>query len=109
MWKSALFGRAAFTITIGFAQALLTASAAWGAGPVIQWGGFYGEQAPPPPSVDGTAGLATAIAAGWTHSYAIQAGTSAVVCWGEDQFGETIPPPSVDGTSGTASAIAAGV
>ncbi len=75
-------------------------------------------QATPPPSVDGTAGSATAIAAGQYHSCAIQAGSGAVVCWGfPHQYcdetgcqgtGAASPPPSVDGTSGTASAITAG-
>jgi hypothetical protein len=57
--------------------------------------------------VDGTTGIASAIAAGSGFSCAIQAGTGAVVCWG-DYNGEQTPPSSVDGTNGTAVAIAAG-
>jgi alpha-tubulin suppressor-like RCC1 family protein len=37
--------------------------------------------------VDGTAGTASAIAAGLYHSCAIQAGTGAVVCWGLNSYG----------------------
>jgi hypothetical protein len=58
--------------------------------------------------VDGTSGTATAIAAGYYHSCAIQAGSDAVVCWGSNFSGQATPPPSVDGTAGTASAISAG-
>jgi hypothetical protein len=58
--------------------------------------------------VDGTAGTAKAIAAGFSHSCAIQAGTDAVVCWGADSWDQATPPPSVDGTAGTAAAIATG-
>ena len=50
-------------------------------------------------------GTASAIAAGRSHSCAIQAGTDEVVCWGSDFSGEASPPASVDGTEGTASAI----
>ena len=79
-----------------------------GTGAVVCWGDNYYGQATPPPSVNGTAGTASAIAAGGGHSCAIQAGTGAVVCWGGNYFGQATPPPSVDGTAGTASAIAAG-
>jgi hypothetical protein len=58
--------------------------------------------------VNGTAGTASAIAAGFLHTCAIRAGTGAVVCWGFDQRGWQRPPASVNGTAGTASAIAAG-
>ena len=53
-------------------------------------------------------GSASAIAAGFQHSCAIQAGTGAVVCWGADSFGQASAPASVDGTMGSATAIAAG-
>jgi hypothetical protein len=56
--------------------------------------------------VDGTSGTASAIAAGFYYSCAIQAGSRAVVCWGD--YGPGPPPPSVDGTAGSASAIAVG-
>jgi hypothetical protein len=75
---------------------------------VVCWGADDDGQSTPPPSVDGTAGAATAIATGLTHSCAIQAGTGAVVCWGDDGGGQSTTPPSVDGTTGTATAIAAG-
>ena len=89
---------------------------------VVCWGsnstwydGSYTGQATPPASVDGTSGTASAIAAGETHSCAIQAGTGNVVCWGSNvswtygpaYTGQATPPASVDGTSGTASAISA--
>jgi hypothetical protein len=78
------------------------------AGPVVGWGySFYGQPSPPP-SVNGTAGLATAIAAGPYHSCAIQAKSGAVICWGDEKDGEATPPDSVNGTAGTASAISAG-
>jgi hypothetical protein len=69
---------------------------------------FTPGQATPPPSVDGTAGSASAIATGSGHSCAIQAGSGAVVCWGYNYWGQATPPPAVDGTAGSASAIAAG-
>jgi hypothetical protein len=79
-----------------------------GSGAVICWGSnSYGQQTPPP-SVDGTSGTASAIAAGGGHSCAIQAGSGAVVCWGDNSYGQATPPPSIDGSDGTASAIAAG-
>jgi alpha-tubulin suppressor-like RCC1 family protein len=58
--------------------------------------------------VNGTSGTASAIAAGYLSSCAIQAGSGAVVCWGWAGYDATTPPDSVNGTSGTASAIAAG-
>jgi hypothetical protein len=75
---------------------------------VIGWGLDNYGQALPPASVDGTSGTASAIAAGFRHSCAIQAGTGNVVCWGDNDYNQASPPASVDGTSGTASAIAAG-
>ena len=51
-------------------------------GPVVGWG------AAPPAAVDGTEGGATAVAAGGTHSCAIQVETGNVVCWGADFFGQ---------------------
>src|SRR5262249_56564345 len=65
--------------------------------------GGGGRGGAPPPMI-----TAAAIAAGYEHSCAIQAGTGAVVCWGNNDFGQATPPSSVDGTAGTASAIAAG-
>src|SRR5262249_59871238 len=79
-----------------------------GTNAVVCWGLDNVGQATPPPSVDGTAGSASAIAAGLEHSCAIQAATGAVVCWGGNDEGQATPPPSVDGTGGTASAVAAG-
>ncbi len=77
-------------------------------GAVVCWGADSLGQASPPPSVDGTTGTASVIAAGVYHDCAIQAGTDAIVCWGENNYGQAMPPPSVDGTAGTASAIAVG-
>ena len=79
------------------ASALLVSTAS-GAGPVVGWG------ADRPLGTD----AASAIAAGHSHSCAIQAGSGAVVCWGSNFDGQASPPASVNGTSGTASAIAAG-
>src|SRR5262245_46683851 len=79
-----------------------------GSGAVVCWGAEVSGETTPPPSVDGTAGTASAIAAGGYLSCAIQAGTGAVVCWGGNGIVVTTPPPSVDGTAGTASAIAVG-
>ena len=42
----------------------------------------------PPAAVDGTAGKATAVSAGGTHSCAILAGSNAVHCWGSDYLGD---------------------
>ena len=72
------------------------------------WGDDFRGRATPPPSVNGTAGTAVAVAVGNAHSCAIQAGTGAVICWGSDVFGQATPPPSVNGTAGSATAIAAG-
>jgi hypothetical protein len=71
---------------------------------VICWG--YDEQGAtdPPAVVDGTAGSASAIAAGDQFGCAIHAGTAAVVCWGAIAS----PPAAVDGSAGTAISIAAG-
>ncbi len=80
-----------------------------GSGAVVCWGYNSAGEATPPPSVDGTDGTATAIAAGGAHRCAIQAGSGAVVCWGFDGQGVATPPASVDGTDGSATAIAAGV
>ncbi len=107
MWRI----RFPFPLSAGLAAlllGLLAASCPLASGPVVGWGSNYMGEATPPPSVDGTTGTATAIAAGFDHSCAIQAGTGAVVCWGDDQYGQATPPPSVDGTTGTATAIAAG-
>src|SRR5262245_547872 len=86
-----------FTVTVGLCFAVLAATAARGAGPVVGWG--LGAT----PKI-----TATAVAAGFYHSCAIQASTGAVVCWGDDGYGQATPPPSVDGSAGTGSAIAAG-
>src|SRR5262245_60449778 len=92
---------AVFFVALNLSLAVLAASTARGAGPVVGWG----LGAPPPKSPI----TATAIAAGSNHSCAIQAGTGAVVCWRYNDFGQgATPPASVDGTAGTASAIAAG-
>jgi hypothetical protein len=58
--------------------------------------------------VNGTDGTTISIAAGYFHSCAIQARTSAVVCWGYNNAFEATPPASVNGMAGTASAIATG-
>jgi hypothetical protein len=82
-----------------------------GSGHVICWGYdpyAAAGQATPPPSVNGTEGTATAIAAGAYHSCAIQAETGNVVCWGFNNDGQANPPAAVDGTTGTATAIVAG-
>jgi hypothetical protein len=89
-WRGAL--------TLATWGCLLAGGAAAASGPVIEWG-----RGAAPPEI-----TATAIAAGWSHSCAIEAGTGAVVCWGSNQLGRATPPPSVDGTNGSASAIAAG-
>src|SRR5215469_17192908 len=77
---------------LGVALAILPGHAAQGAGAVIEWG--FGSEVGVPPSLDGTDGIASAIAAGGDRNCAIQAGTGAVVCWGS---GDGVPPPSVDG------------
>jgi hypothetical protein len=116
--------RTAFAVAVSFSLALsgrrraislallvlgvFAGGAAADSGPVVGWGDNSYGQAAPPPSVDGTAGVASAIAIGEGHSCAIQAGTGAVVCWGGNYAGQATPPSSVNGTSGTASAIAAG-
>src|SRR5262245_38191577 len=56
-------------VTVGVSFAVLAAGAARGAGPVVGWG--LGSI----PKI-----TATAVAAGWFHSCAIQTGTGAVVC-----------------------------
>ena len=76
-----------------------------GTGGVVCWGA--NGSGDPPDSVNGTSGTASAIAAGGSHSCAIQAGSGAVVCWGSNFFGEATPPAAVDGTTGSV-AIAAG-
>ena len=77
-----------------------------GTGAVVCWGWTL-RAGDAPPSVDGTTGTASAIAAGDVHSCAIQAGTGAVVCWGYNYTGQTDTPPPVDGTAGTATAVSA--
>src|SRR5215510_11791029 len=89
---AASIGRGPFAVALNLSLAVLAASTARGAGPVVGWG-----LGAPPPML-----TASAIAAGYRHSCAIQAGTGAVVCWGGDPFGTPPPPPSVDGTAGTA-------
>jgi hypothetical protein len=84
---------------------------------VVCWGidfidGYIGAGlTPPPDSVNGIAGTASAISLGGVeyagNSCAIQAGSGSVVCWG-DPYGQMQPPPSVDGTTGSASVIATG-
>jgi hypothetical protein len=105
----------------GVLLVLATGSPAKGAGPVVEWGLFdyYYGGVSAPYRVNGTAGLATAIARGSGEAFAsfscaIQAGTDAVICWLPSvtwfQEPREIPvPDSVNGTSGTASAIAAGL
>ena len=57
-------------------------------GPVVDWGDdFYGQTAPPD-VFNGDSGTGIAIAAGGSHSCAIQAGTGNVVCWGSDFYGQ---------------------
>ena len=92
---------------IAGAVTLLVASAGTASGPVVLWG-LYGEPFTPPPTVDGTTGGASAIAAGGSNypvSCAIQARTDAVRCWGDDRFGQADVPDSVNGTNGTATAV----
>ena len=88
---------------------MLLAASSRAAGPVVGWGDNSSGQTTVPAAVNGTAGTATAIAAGWSYSCAIQAGSNAVVCWGSNDYGQATPPPSVNGTDGTATAIAAGI
>src|SRR5262245_56296753 len=98
---AASIGRRMFAVSavaLNLSLAVPVAGTARGAGPVVGWG--LGAS---PPRI-----TAAAIAAGYEHDCAIQAGTGAVVCWGNDFFGRATPPPSVDGSAGTASAIAAG-
>jgi len=89
---------AVFAVALNLSLAVLAASTARGAGPVVGWG-----LGAPPPTI-----TATAIAAGGFHDCAIQAGSGAVVCWGRDGVGQATPPPSVDGSAGSAAAIATG-
>ena len=63
----------AAVLTVAFATAWLAASAARSAGPVVGWGSNDYGQTTPPVSVNGTAGTATAIAAGTNHTLAIAA------------------------------------
>src|SRR5262249_37483382 len=72
------------------------------------WGSNVWGQTMPPPSVGGTSGRASPIAAGYDHSCATQTVSRAVVCWGDNSYGKSTPPASVDGTNGRASAVAAG-
>ena len=72
---------------------------------MVCWGFNQFGQTVPPPSVDGTAGTAFAVSAGWDHSCAIQSGTGQVICWGDSRFGKTAPA-GLDGL--VAGAIAAG-
>jgi hypothetical protein len=95
-------------LAAGFLLAQLAAGASHASGPVIGWSTFGSGLDPVPASVNGTSGIASAIAAGDSHRCAIQDGTGNVVCWGEDAYGQATAPASVNGTSGTASAIAAG-
>ena len=96
---------AALVVPLG----MLLAASSRAAGPVVGWGDNSSGQTTVPAAVNGTAGTATAIAAGWSYSCAIQAGSNAVVCWGSNDYGQATPPPSVNGTDGTATAIAAGI
>ncbi len=84
------------------------ADAAGATGPVVGWGYDGDGRATPPDAVNGVSGTATDIAAGNSHSCAIQAGTGNVVCWGYDDQGQATPPNAVNGVSGTATDIAAG-
>jgi alpha-tubulin suppressor-like RCC1 family protein len=76
------------------------------AGSVVGWGDSTYGQAEPPLAV--AQRTARSVAAGASHSCAIQAETGAVVCWGRNTNLESTPPPSVDGTLGTAVALAVG-
>ena len=60
--------------------------------PVVGWGANHYGQSAPPPSVDGTDGTASAIAAGFVHSCAIESAGGAAVCWGRNDFGQASPP-----------------
>jgi hypothetical protein len=73
MRTAASIARRTFPVALSLCLAVLAASAARGAGPVVGWGDNVFGQATPPPSVDGTAGTASAIATGWYHSLAIAA------------------------------------
>src|SRR5262245_54128437 len=75
---------AVFAVALNLSFAVLAASAARGEGPVVAWG--LGAS---PPMI-----TAAAIAAGYAHSCAIQAGSGAVVCWGNNDFGQATPPYS---------------
>jgi len=97
-------GRRSAIVLAALTLAVSAGGAGADSGPVVGWGSGDFR---PPPAVDGTAGTGSAIAAGYTHSCAIQAGTGAVVCWGSIEYGDITPPSAVDGTEGTAFAIAA--
>jgi hypothetical protein len=88
---------AALSLAVGLSLSGIPASAS---GPVVGWG------AGPPPSVNGTAGTASAIAASF-FTCAIQAGSGAVVCWYPGTSPQ--PPDAVNGTAGTATAVTAGL
>jgi hypothetical protein len=101
--RSTAIRSAAALVVLGLA--LVAGGPVAAEGPIVAWGNNYSGQMTLPASWGGSA---TAIAAGVTHSCAIQAGTRAVVCWGHDYWGESTPPPSVNGSSGAATDIAAG-
>ena len=71
---------------------LLASSAAAVDGPVVGWGNDALGEMPPPPTVDGTNGTATAIAASGFHTCAIRADRAAVVSWGYAGSGQATPP-----------------
>ena len=87
---------------------LNSAIAAADDGSVVYWGGNGFGEGTPPASVNGTSGTASAIAAGYFHSCAIQTGSGAVVCWGNDDYGQSSPPDAVNGAAGAARAVASG-
>ncbi|HUO72297.1 MAG TPA: choice-of-anchor Q domain-containing protein [Solirubrobacteraceae bacterium] len=77
-------------------------------GAVVCWGSNGSGESTPPDSVNGAGGTASAIAAGVSHTCAIQTGSGAVVCWGFIGPGEPAVPTAVDGTHGSAVSISAG-
>ena len=88
--------------------AVVAASTAHAAGPVVAWGSNVFGESTPPASVGGPRRTASAVSAAISHSCAIVAETGAVICWGDNSTGQSTPPDSVNGVAGTASAIAVG-
>src|SRR5262249_37021953 len=103
----------ASAIAVGYGQSCAiqagtNAAVCWGTNPLSPV-----PSPPPPPTVNGPSGTASAIpvgpdsATGTQHSCAIQAETGGVECWPLDSF-DWSAPSSVNGESGTASAVAVG-